>query len=300
MFQNNSTPAREYAKGQGEAVADRTVNRKIFVAVSPYTVKQSLPRRDDLSLDHQVDEWCKSNGYKVSGYHVAAGDDKEVQLELNVTHVRQRETWADVAERVVEGNALLLSGRAGLGEMNAERDSMLHHLRQASILMSGRHLQHGDVSQPGRNMEVFTNCLGYANKINTLEFGPIEIGKLAGEAVHVLASDGQWREAQVNSYGVQKLYRIEFGTKNGSKLHHEVTATANHRWLLNDGTVTESLKVGDILRPAKSVCERDPQAIVHGLIFGDGTAHKARSDVHRTGVSYGRTYASIRVCKQDS
>jgi adenosylcobalamin-dependent ribonucleoside-triphosphate reductase len=35
---------------------------------------------------------------------------------------------------------------------------MNHHLRQASLLMSGRHLQHGDENQPTRNMEVFTNC----------------------------------------------------------------------------------------------------------------------------------------------
>lgn len=158
MLHNEQTPAREYAKGQGEAVADRTVNRKVFKPVSTYTVVQTLPRRDDISLDHQVAEWCKSNGYQISGYHVQAGDDHEVRVELTITHVRERETWADVADRVSEGNAMLLCGRAGLKKMMAERDSMLHHLRQASILMSGRHLQHGDFSQPGRNMEVFTNC----------------------------------------------------------------------------------------------------------------------------------------------
>src|SRR5690606_14704944 len=39
-----------------------------------------------------------------------------------------------------------------------EFERMHHHLRQASILMSGRHLQHGDETQPTRNQEVFTNC----------------------------------------------------------------------------------------------------------------------------------------------
>lgn len=303
MFQNNSTPAREYAKGQGEAVADRTVNRKIFVAVSPYTVKQSLPRRDDLSLDHQVDEWCKSNGYKVSGYHVAAGDDKEVQLELNVTHVRQRETWADVAERVAEGNALLLSGRAGLGEMNAERDSMLHHLRQASILMSGRHLQHGDVSQPGRNMEVFTNCLDGSTRILTMEYGPIEIEKVANQIVTVIAGDGQPRSATINEHGEQELFDIVFRQNTTGPAPGNmpvVRATANHRWKLADGSITDALKVGDVIACPKAIVEHDPAAVVHGLIFGDGTAHKTRRDHVRPGVSQGRTYASIRVCKGDA
>lgn len=96
MF-SNDTPARDYAPGMGEAVADRTINRKL------------------------------ANG--------------------------KREKWADVAKRVSIGNALLHK------EMFDEEFSAMHkHLRKASLLMSGRHLQHGDENQPSRNMEVFTNC----------------------------------------------------------------------------------------------------------------------------------------------
>jgi hypothetical protein len=91
------TPARQYAKGIGDAVANRTVNRK-------------LP-----------------NGTV--------------------------ETWADVAYRVALGNASLRPEDAGF-----EFEPLHHHLRQASVLMSGRHLQHGDETQPTRNQEVFTNC----------------------------------------------------------------------------------------------------------------------------------------------
>lgn len=91
------TPARKYAKGIGEAVADRTINRKL--------------------------------------------DDGTV------------EQWSDVALRVAVGNASLRPEDEG-----HEFEPMHHHLRQASLLMSGRHLQHGDSSQPHRNQEVFTNC----------------------------------------------------------------------------------------------------------------------------------------------
>ncbi len=96
---SNSTPARVYAEGIGEAVADRTVNR------------------------------IKADG--------------------------TRETWAEVAHRVATGNSLL---SPNLAEVLPEFHAMHHHLRQASILMSGRHLQHGDETQPTRNQEVFTNC----------------------------------------------------------------------------------------------------------------------------------------------
>lgn len=65
---------------------------------------------------------------------------------------RKNESWGDVAVRVALGNAKLAKGF-----MN-EFDSMRHHLSQASTLMSGRHLQHGDENQNERPQEVFTNC----------------------------------------------------------------------------------------------------------------------------------------------
>lgn len=93
------TPARSFAEGIGQAVADRTIAR------------------------------VKDDG--------------------------TRENWADVALRVAKGNTLLCPDGA---DIQGEFHAMHHHLRQASLLMSGRHLQHGDETQPGRNLEVFTNC----------------------------------------------------------------------------------------------------------------------------------------------
>lgn len=157
------TPARSYDKGMGEAVANRSVNRKID---RPTSRNQfiTLPRNDETALDAQVAAFCKSGNLKIDGYHVETGDDKDVGITLNVVADIEVEKWADVAHRVSYGNASLLkkplkSGRAVTeGHMDAEFHAMHHHLRQASLLMSGRHLQHGDATQPDRNMEVFTNC----------------------------------------------------------------------------------------------------------------------------------------------
>ena len=155
MTHISETPAREYAKGIGDAVADRTINRKITRPVTPYVATIDLPRRDDMALDHEVDEWCKSNNLVIEGYHVAYGDELIVRVELKVIGIVEVEKWADVAARVATGNAMLHPEPA---EREFEFNAMHHHLRQASILMSGRHLQHGDATQPMRNMEVFTNC----------------------------------------------------------------------------------------------------------------------------------------------
>jgi hypothetical protein len=66
------------------------------------------------------------------------------------------ETWGEVADRVAAGNALLYVA----DPEHAEREyaTLRKHIAKATILMSGRHLQHGDRDQPNRNQEVFTNC----------------------------------------------------------------------------------------------------------------------------------------------
>lgn len=70
------------------------------------------------------------------------------------------ETWADVAHRVAIGNTALCPDKA---QIDSERLSLEAHIAKATILMSGRHLQHGDADQPNRPMEAFTNCSTSAN-----------------------------------------------------------------------------------------------------------------------------------------
>jgi adenosylcobalamin-dependent ribonucleoside-triphosphate reductase len=95
--------ARELHPGMGQAVAERTILRKV------------------------------------------TGDDGATRYE----------TWAEVAKRVSIGNALLCPK---MDDFHDEQEPLERHLANATILMSGRHLQHGDETQPSRNAEVFTNC----------------------------------------------------------------------------------------------------------------------------------------------
>ena len=146
--------ARVYDPGMGEAVANRTINRKID---RPASRKQKIeiPRRDDMALDIEVAAYCKANHLKIQNYHVDKGDGATVSITLDVIADVEVEKWEDVAYRVSMGNAMLSpSKRAESFEFTA----MHHHMRQASLIMSGRHLQHGDATQASRNMEVFTNC----------------------------------------------------------------------------------------------------------------------------------------------
>ena len=65
------------------------------------------------------------------------------------------ENWGDVAGRVALGNSLLCKTAE---EQAKEYKLLKKHISNATLLMSGRHLQHGDATQPQRNAEVFTNC----------------------------------------------------------------------------------------------------------------------------------------------
>lgn len=62
------------------------------------------------------------------------------------------ETWGEVSHRVALGNTKIYK------TPKKEFESLRNHIANASILMSGRHLQHGDETEPERNIEVFSNC----------------------------------------------------------------------------------------------------------------------------------------------
>ena len=69
------------------------------------------------------------------------------------------ETWSEVADRVARGNTSLLpQNKKWEPDRKTDYELLKKHISNGSVLMSGRHLQHGDDTQNTRNMEVFTNC----------------------------------------------------------------------------------------------------------------------------------------------
>lgn len=151
--------------------------------------------------------------------------------------------------------------------------------------------------------DAIENCFHGSVKVATVEYGPIEFSRIVGQTVTVRCRDGNWRPVKVKSYGRQKLYEIGFGTRNKRQenICQTVIVTSNHRWFLearlnrkkmfdwNDSTVTD-LKVGDMLEsPPKAEIIND-DAVIHGIVFGDGSVNRKVQ---------GEQYAFMRVCKQD-
>jgi hypothetical protein len=67
------------------------------------------------------------------------------------------ECFGRVADRVAAGNIALLPRPPDAAD-RVEAARLRNAIATGALLTSGRHLQHGDPAQPGRNMEVFTNC----------------------------------------------------------------------------------------------------------------------------------------------
>lgn len=111
----------------------------------------------------------------------------------------------------------------------------------------------------------------------TQEEGLVPIGTLAGKTANVVNVEGRWAEATFNSFGTQPIYEVDF--KLNSNGRHKVRCTANHRWVLVDGTVkpTVDLDVSDrialVTAPKPEPTTDDYRiGLVHGLVFGDGTS----------------------------
>ncbi len=112
----------------------------------------SLPKKKMSFINRKLD----------SGMGMAVARRTYLRRVIDAKSNHERwETWEEVAERVALGNTSLL-GYSKSKKMDNHRQAdysiLKKHISNGSILMSGRHLQHGDLSQSERNMEVFTNC----------------------------------------------------------------------------------------------------------------------------------------------
>ena len=155
------------------------------------------------------------------------------------------------------------------------------------------------------------NCLHRSTMIPTIEYGSVEIQSIVGKEVTVRCIDGKWRKASVKSYGSQMLYEYGFSSFNvpTKDVTQKVIATENHRWFVSsrrnsnrcldyNNQVVTDLRIGDCLQTAPIESNYDKKAVLHGLLYGDGSGHKSVVYGDPLVIAQGSKYARIRVCKQ--
>lgn len=177
------------------------------------------------------------------------------------------ETWTDTIRRVVEGNCSL-----GKGVSEAEAELLFHLFWTGQALPPGRGLWTGGVA--GIPADAMFNCFAPETKFFA-NGALITLAEAVGQTVEVLAKDGQWRPAQVRSFGTQKLRRICFKAPGRSNFGFDFSATSEHRWFTaNRGEVTD-LRVGDrvLVTPQapNTASSAFTDGFAHGFVFGDGS-----------------------------
>ena len=118
-----------------------------------------------------------------------------------------------------------------------------------------------------------------------------------GDPVYVKDKDGVLRLAHVKKYGKQSMNRVTLLFRGGNQsTTKEIICTPNHRWLLQDGSVTTTLAVGDYLYhtgdPVELPIETydDARAFCLGFIVGDGFDHNDHTTIRLCGDKIAYSY----------
>lgn len=182
----------------------------------------------------------------------------------------RRETWAETVNRYVD--FIAAKGDLTPDEKAHLRYNVLNH----RVMPSMRLLMTAGEAAERSNMAIFNPVAG-STPVLVRGRGMVPIEKLVDSDAQVLNVDGRWADAAFRSYGVQETFCVNV-RKNKTSERQTVRATANHRWILSDGTVlpTEGLKPGDRLayatapRPETDNIDYE-LGVIHGLVYGDGT-----------------------------
>lgn len=122
------------------------------------------------------------------------------------------------------------------------------------------------------------NCCSRETKFITRDFGVQSFENYEdGSIISVLNHNGDFNLATVKKFGTQKLNKITFAFA-GQRFVTE-RFTSNHRWILEDGTETTQLKIGDKLYKApvhirgfnwETATEKEKYYWCLGFVLADG------------------------------
>ena len=191
----------------------------------------------------------------------------------------RRETWPETVARYFDFFKVHLKEMHGYNLTNELRFELEMALLNMEAMPSMRCIMTAGAALERENISGY-NCLGGDTLVTTKEFGIIPIRKLVGKTVHVVDGNGCWVPSECKSFGKQEVYSVKISDSPHSQ--NKIKATANHRWILRDGSekLTNDLKNDDKLAftkmPDRIIVDINSddyrKGVVHGIVYGDGTA----------------------------
>jgi ribonucleoside-triphosphate reductase len=221
------------------------------------------------------------------GYPDAAGNSLgEITFLRTYSRIKPdgtKERWWEVCRRVVEGMFSIQkdhvkANRLPWNDRKAQASAQDAYERMFTFRWTppgrGLWMMGTPLVNVHRNSAALQNCFTADTRFITRE-GIRSLGDVVNQDVEVWA-EGDWRKASVQAFGTQPVQRITFGPSGRrSNVRHVEVATPDHRWQLEDGSLTTALAEGDVVA-ASAVWEDFPgedyqDGYRHGLIFGDGS-----------------------------
>jgi len=153
---------------------------------------------------------------------------------------------------------------------------------EKAVLGSQRALQFGG-EQIFKHEARLYNCLGVETRFVTSAGMRSFADFHDGDITEVMTHTGSWKRAVVRNYGKQILNTVVLSKSSGKR---SVRATANHRWIQHDGTITTNLQEGMRLFKEPKVFagfEWNTATIeerlywAYGFVYGDGTLNNGYS-----------------------
>lgn len=151
-------------------------------------------------------------------------------------------------------------------------DDYQHEMILRDIIGGMRFMPAGRIQAWAGSPKIVTpyNCLGGDTLILTREFGMIPIGDLEDQFVTVLDGNGEWVKTKVECFGEQNLFSIRFTNGRKSKT---LLATMEHGWISKGKRMpTGHVKDVDFVIAPKNESADYRLGVVHGLVYGDGSA----------------------------
>lgn len=198
------------------------------------------------------------------------------------------DTWDALSDRLIDDVCGTRNGTVPALMSKEDRDQLAQYHKEMKWVAGGRYLYYSS-----KEYKAYNNCFSANTRFITDKGIKAFYDFKDGEHVNILSPKTKgFMPATVKSFGRQKTQVITFQNVRGRSTRvWEVEATANHRWVLKNGTVTENLSIGDIV-PANGLSFVRPkgedfkEGLKHGMVFADGNQH-----VLKTGFAH-----QLRLC----
>ena len=255
--------------------------RKVYNAVYQAALANSSLSITAELVAHQVTEYIVKNlneNKSVSNVQKMIEDflmSNPKTYDIARTYIEYRHD----RDKIREGNGKLYNDISGFLEQTAEEFTRENANKPSNVVNTHRDLLAGILSKHVALTQILpknlsewhtsgfghihdldylisplTNCLGRETAFITKEGTKTFFDFNSGDDVLALTHTGTFKKAKVYNYGYGLLNEI---TLKRGRLRKTIRATANHRWLLEDGTVTTNLKVGDKLLKTPTTYNRD-------------------------------------------